>query len=126
MLIAMAYLWMLTSAAVFVDAVTALKSDVPNIVRLNQTIVRAIYFDDAHSLCVVNGWPRFGGNFACKDIHVIDAGSAGCQHMDVVSGLASWLPVCHSNSSIKEMCKVKVRQEIASAGFGPVVPSVLI
>jgi len=115
------------SAVVFVDAVTALKSDVPNVVRLNKTMVHAIYFNDAHSSCVVNGWPQFGDKFDCKDIKVTDAGPAGCQHMDVVSGVASWLPVCRSwNSSIKEMCKAKVRQEIAFAGFGPAVPSVLV
>lgn len=114
------------SAVVFVDAVTALKSDVPNVVRLNKTIVRAMYFNDAHSSCVVNGWPQFGDKFNCKEINVIDAGSVGCQHMDIVSGLASLLPVCHSNLSTKEVCKAKARREIASAGFGPVVVSVLV
>jgi len=114
------------SAVVFVDPVTALKSDVPKLVRLNRTIMRSMYFNDVHSSCVVNGWPQFGDKFVCNDINVIDAGPAGCQHMDIVSGLASLLPVCHSNSSIKEMCKAKARQEIASAGFGPAAGSVLV
>jgi len=114
------------SSLIFVDPVTASNSDVPNTVTLNRTKVRSMYFNDAKSSCVVNGWPQFGDKFVCRDLKVTNAGPAGCQHMDVVSGPISWLPICHSNSTIEEMCKGLARHEIASAGFGPASGSVLV
>merc|ERR1712226_1685719 len=89
-------------------------------VTLVRTKVRAMYFNDAESPCVAKGWLDFGKQFNCTDINVLDAAPFGCQHMDIVSGMASILPICRSNRSVQAICKAKAREEIASAGFGQV------
>merc|ERR1712205_87784 len=87
------------SGVAFIDPVILQLSDVPNIVSLQKTKVRTLYFNDPQSICVTHGWPSFGGKFdSSKDIQVTDAASAGCKHMDVLSSWGSLLPLCHSKN----------------------------
>jgi len=108
------------SGVAFIDPVVLKEDDVPNPVSLQKTKVRALYFNDPQSLCVVHGWPSFGDKFvSCKDIRVNDGAPAGCKHMDVVSSWGKILPICHSNNT--QVCMAKARSCIAAAGFGPAI-----
>lgn len=89
-------------------------TDLPNSVALQTTKLRAIYFNDADSVCVTNGWLDFGGKIAASDMNVVEA--AECKHMDVCSSWVDLLPLCvtfHQGA-----CQDKARNLLAEAGFG--------
>jgi len=104
------------SALVLIDpVVNNPDSDVPAVVTLEKTMVRATYFNDDASVCVTHGWPdAIGAKFDVKDIDVVVADK--CKHMDVCSSWGGILPLCHSSNG--DQCKDIARALIADAGFG--------
>jgi len=101
------------SALVLIDPVVAHPdTDVPSVALLDKTKLRVIYFNDADSSCVTNGWPdAISAAFSATDVQVISAPE--CKHMDVCSSWGGVLPLCHSGNA--DECKQQARDLIADA-----------
>jgi len=89
------------------------ETDLPNYVKLQNTMLRAIHFNDPDSVCVTHGWLDFGGKLDASDLRVEEA--TECRHMDVCSSWVDLLPLCISLH--QGACKDKARDMLAEAGF---------